>query len=145
MKQPDIAQILVGAEPQLQAVAGAARALILELHTSAVEIVWPRQRIASYGVGPRKMTEHCACIALHSKHVNLGFYAGATLDDPAGLLEGSGKQLRHVKLYALADARRPALRALIGAARSALAGADAWPNEEAPVGAAPAPKPDPGG
>ena len=31
-------------------------------------------------------------------HVNVGFFHGATLPDPAGLLEGTGKYMRHVKL-----------------------------------------------
>ncbi|WP_284219945.1 DUF1801 domain-containing protein [Brevundimonas denitrificans] len=31
-------------------------------------------------------------------HANVGFFYGASLDDPAGLLEGSGKRMRHVKL-----------------------------------------------
>lgn len=31
-------------------------------------------------------------------HVNVGFFYGAALKDPAGLLEGSGKRMRHVKL-----------------------------------------------
>jgi hypothetical protein len=31
-------------------------------------------------------------------HVNVGFFRGAELADPAGLLEGSGKFMRHVKL-----------------------------------------------
>src|SRR5262245_4474130 len=31
-------------------------------------------------------------------HANVGFYYGAMLADPAGLLEGAGKRMRHVKL-----------------------------------------------
>lgn len=31
-------------------------------------------------------------------HVNVGFFQGASLEDPAGLLEGNGKRMRHVKL-----------------------------------------------
>lgn len=31
-------------------------------------------------------------------HVNVGFFQGARLQDPAGLLQGSGKRMRHVKL-----------------------------------------------
>jgi hypothetical protein len=31
-------------------------------------------------------------------HVNVGFFYGAMLDDPAGLLEGAGKRMRHVKV-----------------------------------------------
>jgi hypothetical protein len=34
-----------------------------------------------------------------SKHVNIGFFQGAALDDRAGLLEGTGKRMRHVKLH----------------------------------------------
>lgn len=33
-----------------------------------------------------------------SAHVNVGFFYGAALEDPDGLLEGSGKRMRHVKL-----------------------------------------------
>ena len=31
-------------------------------------------------------------------HVNVGFFRGTDLPDPAGLLEGNGKYMRHVKL-----------------------------------------------
>jgi hypothetical protein len=31
-------------------------------------------------------------------HTNVGFFYGAHLDDPGGLLEGAGKNMRHVKL-----------------------------------------------
>ncbi|HJW42356.1 MAG TPA: DUF1801 domain-containing protein [Rhizomicrobium sp.] len=31
-------------------------------------------------------------------HASVGFYQGAALADPAGLLEGEGKRMRHVKL-----------------------------------------------
>src|SRR5437867_6275124 len=31
-------------------------------------------------------------------HVNVGFFRGAEIDDPAGLLEGTGKFMRHVKI-----------------------------------------------
>ena len=31
-------------------------------------------------------------------HMNVGFFYGAELEDPTGLLEGSGKRIRHVKL-----------------------------------------------
>jgi hypothetical protein len=31
-------------------------------------------------------------------HVNVGFFQGASLDDPADLLQGMGKRMRHVKL-----------------------------------------------
>jgi hypothetical protein len=49
-------------------------------------------------------------------HVNVGFFRGAELADPAGLLEGTGKFMRHVKLIPGRDIDAAALRALIEAA-----------------------------
>jgi hypothetical protein len=49
-------------------------------------------------------------------HVNVGFFQGAELADPAGLLEGSGKFMRHVKLRPDAPIDAAALTALIEAA-----------------------------
>jgi hypothetical protein len=39
-----------------------------------------------------------AYVDVFKSHTNIGFFYGAHLDDPAGLLEGSGKNMRHVKL-----------------------------------------------
>ena len=49
-------------------------------------------------------------------HVNVGFFQGAALADPAGLLEGSGKRMRHVKLHAHRNDSAAALEELIEAA-----------------------------
>lgn len=49
-------------------------------------------------------------------HANVGFFHGAELVDPMGLLEGSGKRMRHVKVKPNADLNSRALGALIDAA-----------------------------
>ena len=49
-------------------------------------------------------------------HVNVGFFQGAALDDPAGLLEGAGKRMRHVKLRPAQPVNAAALGELIVAA-----------------------------
>lgn len=49
-------------------------------------------------------------------HVNVGFFSGAELDDPAGLLEGTGRRMRHVKVKPGVDLNVAALSALIHAA-----------------------------
>jgi hypothetical protein len=49
-------------------------------------------------------------------HVNVGFFLGTSLEDPAGLLEGSGRFMRHVKLRAGDAVDEKALRTLIRAA-----------------------------
>lgn len=49
-------------------------------------------------------------------HANVGFFLGAELPDPARLLEGAGKLMRHVKLNPEAALNAAALRRLIDAA-----------------------------
>jgi hypothetical protein len=49
-------------------------------------------------------------------HVNVGFFQGASLKDPAGLLQGAGKRMRHVKLVWGAPVNVAALNDLIAAA-----------------------------
>jgi hypothetical protein len=46
-------------------------------------------------------------------HVNVGFFRGAELADPSGLLEGTGKFMRHVKLRPEGDVDETALMKLI--------------------------------
>jgi hypothetical protein len=49
-------------------------------------------------------------------HVNVGFFYGALLEDPAGLLQGSGKRMRHVRIQPGAHIDTRALCNLIDAA-----------------------------
>jgi hypothetical protein len=61
-------------------------------------------------------------------HVNVGFFNGADLADPAALLEGNGKRMRHVKLKPGCEVNAAALGDLITAAyidiEARLGGAD---------------------
>jgi hypothetical protein len=108
-------QIIEGCDPAIAAIASALKARITAMHRDHVEIVWPRMKIASYGIGPKKMSEHYAYIAPQIKYVNLGFYRGASLTDPAGLLEGAGKNLRHIKIRSLSQVSKKALAELLQA------------------------------
>jgi hypothetical protein len=57
-----------------------------------------------------------ATVNVFKAHVNVGFFRGAGLDDPAGLLEGTGKRMRHVKLKPGAMPDEAALERLIESA-----------------------------
>lgn len=57
-----------------------------------------------------------AYVNVFRAHANVGFFLGAELDDPAGLLQGNGKRMRHVKLRPGAAVDVAALSALIDAA-----------------------------
>ena len=59
-----------------------------------------------------------AYVAVFMAHVNVGFFYGMALEDPAGLLEGSGKRMRHVKLRPGDEVDSTALGALIEAAHT---------------------------
>ena len=52
-------------------------------------------------------------VGVFKAHVNIGFFFGAELEDPAGILEGNGKRMRHVKVKPGAQLNFAALRALI--------------------------------
>ena len=57
-----------------------------------------------------------AYVAAFKAHASIGFYQGASLPDPAGLLQGEGRRMRHVKLRWGAPVDEEALGALIAAA-----------------------------
>ncbi len=57
-----------------------------------------------------------AYVDAFSAHVNIGFYEGASLPDPLGLLQGAGKRMRHVKLRWGEPVDEVALTALIATA-----------------------------
>jgi hypothetical protein len=91
-------------KPDLKPICGVLRDSIRSLHPGVVETVWTQQKLASYGVGPKNMSEHYAYISPHKHPVNLGFYWGTSLPDPAGLLGGTGKHLRHVRIMTVIEA-----------------------------------------
>ena len=103
---------------QGRATAEAIRRLVHRLHPDVVEVVWPHQGTVGWGVGPKKMSEHYAYLAVHAGHVNLGFYRGASLPDPSGLLGGPGKAMRHVRIDDPGAVDRPEIEALLREARA---------------------------
>ena len=109
-------EVIASATPEIQYLARAARALLADVMPGITEVPWARQKIAGYGVGPKKMSQHFCYIAPFKKHLNLGFMYGSALPDPENLLEGKGADLRHIKIRRMAQLDDPALRALIVAA-----------------------------
>ena len=106
-------EVIANSPPEIQAMAHAARQLLADVMPGITEVPWARQKIAGYGVGPKKMSQHFCYIAPFKKHLNLGFMYGARLPDPENLLEGKGADLRHIKIRQAADLQKPAVRELI--------------------------------
>jgi hypothetical protein len=109
---------LPDAPPAVQAIFHQLRELIAAVHPTATEVIRAGDRAASYGWGPKKMSEAYVYLMPHAAYVNLGFYHGVALPDPAGLLAGTGKKMRHVKVRSQEAAARPELRALVLAAKA---------------------------
>jgi len=114
--QGTFGELLESVEPDLAAIARRLRAIIRAVDPNTVETVRLGDNAATYGIGPKKMTDGYAYIMPMRGYVNLGFYQGAMLPDPQRLLEGTGKGLRHVKIRSLSQVTRPAIRALVAAA-----------------------------
>ena len=102
--------------PEVAALVTAADELIRRTDPAAVRVVWPHQKTVGYGVGPKKMSEHYAYLAVHPRHVNLGCNYGAHLDD-GGLLEGTGQNMRKTTVRTADDLTDPRLVPLLHAAR----------------------------
>ena len=104
-------------EPHAPAVAEAARALrtvIAAAFPEAVEQVDFGNKLLAVGKS-MAMRDLAFAIIPHSAHVNLQLPDGVDLPDPEGLIEGTGKRIRHVKVRSVEAASSPAVRAIVDA------------------------------
>ena len=67
------------------------------------------------GAGSRATDMRFAVLPIGASGVNLAFSHGTSLPDPRGLLEGTGKSIRHVLLGTASELESPAVRELIEA------------------------------
>lgn len=118
MTDADLATLLEPHSPAIRDVFGALRALAREVMPDAQEQVDQPDRVLAWGFGPPggvRMSGFAVGLIPHTAHVNVQLADGALLPDPDGIVEGTGKRIRHVKCRSLDDVARPALRALIEA------------------------------
>jgi hypothetical protein len=108
----ELNRFLVNYREEVQQLARMARALVLDVFPAAVEQVDPPSRIIAYGVDRTYRGLVCA-IAPQRTYVNLMFARGTDLADEEGLLEGTGRRARHVKIRREEDAERPGVRVLL--------------------------------
>ncbi len=103
----------------IQDLALSLRSLVLEEMAPCHENIYDAYNAVAIGYGPTdRLKDGIFHIAVYSSHVNLGFNHGATLDDPRGILKGTGKQIRHITIKTPADLARPELRGYLRRARN---------------------------
>jgi hypothetical protein len=94
----------------------AARRKVRKAAGACSELVYATYAISSVHTYTGKLGGAFIHVAVYAKHVNLGFNRGAELEDPAKLLNGTGKLIRHVRLNVASDLQGKAIRDLIAAA-----------------------------
>ena len=108
-----------GAVPSdVREIADKLHTLILAFDRDVTIVPRAGEKSVAYGLGPKKMSEAYCYVMPQKGYVNLGFYHGAALPDPKGLLEGTGAKLRHVKVRSLEAAKNSAIMELVKAARA---------------------------
>ena len=115
MSEPTLDDLLANQTPDVQAMARRARELVLAALPDAIEKVHLGWRNVMFGVSPA-MSDQVFVIQPLKSRINLALFTGAGVPDPAGLLEGTGQSMRHVKIASLAALDDAALAALLAAA-----------------------------
>ena len=106
---------LLGEHPrELQAIERALRTTIRTAFPEAIEQVDFANKLIAFGRS-MKIRGLLFAIIAHKSHVNLQLADGALLPDPAGLIEGTGKRIRHVKIRSVEAGVSLEVRAIIAA------------------------------
>jgi len=104
-------------DPKHQAVIRAARKALWERLPTATELVYDNYNFFVIGYGPtERPSDAIISIAAAANGVGLCFIRGASLPDPAKILQGSGKQTRFVRLPSAEILKKPEVQALLKAA-----------------------------
>ena len=103
--------------PEIATLIRAARKKMRERLPQAVELVYDNYNFFVIGYGPSdRASEAIFSLAAQAKGVSLCFLHGAGLPDPKGLLKGSGKVVRNIRLETAAVLDRADVRALMTSA-----------------------------
>ncbi|HEX5015738.1 MAG TPA: DUF1801 domain-containing protein [Candidatus Limnocylindrales bacterium] len=112
--QKDFDTLLANHTPVIQETARALRQVLVAAFPEAVEQVDFGNKLLAVGKS-MAMRDLTFAIIPHSGHVNLQLADGLEVPDPTGLVEGTGKRIRHVKVRSVEAAAAPALRAIVDA------------------------------
>jgi hypothetical protein len=112
--EADVDRLLGEHSPELQAIERALRATIRGEFPDAIEQVDFGNKVIAFGRS-MKIRGLLFGIIAHKQHVNLQLADGADLPDPTGIVEGTGKRIRHVKIRTVEMAAVPPVIALIRA------------------------------
>lgn len=113
-----IGPLLDDSTPEVRAIFLAALDLVRDVMPDANEQLDLPDRLVAFGHGSpggTRLRDFVIALIPHRAHVNVQLADGALLENLDGLVEGTGKRIRHVKCRSVEDVGRPALRELIRA------------------------------
>jgi hypothetical protein len=111
---PELLEFLSAYDEKIVELTLAARRFVLTLAPGATEAIYDAYNAVAVGYSfTGRLKESFCHVAVYPKHVNLGFNHGAELADPRGILQGTGKQVRHVTIRKAADLNNDYLRRLV--------------------------------
>src|SRR5437879_3129842 len=94
---PEYVQFLSPFEPRVRDLALETRKLVLEEAPDCMELIYDAYNAVATGFSfTGRPSDSFIHIAVYARWVNLGFNRGSALDDPAGVLQGSGRWIRHI-------------------------------------------------
>jgi Domain of unknown function (DU1801) len=97
---PELLEFLSAYDEQIVKLALAVRRFVLSESPRATETIYDAYNAVAMGYSfTGRLKESFCHIAVYTKHVNLGFNRGVDLADPQGILQGTGKQVRHVTIH----------------------------------------------
>ena len=115
--ESQIAEFLAKYAPAIQADLREARGRLRALFPRGFELVYDNYNALVFGISPTERTSDAfLSIAGYPRWVTLFFLHGTKLEDPTGLLEGQGKQVRRIRLGRPSDIAAPEVAALIAQA-----------------------------
>jgi hypothetical protein len=119
-EDPRLTDALAKFAPAVRATILDVRAALRRRFPTAFELVYDNYNFFVIGYSATERPSDCVVsIAADANGVNLSFYRGAGVPDPAGLLQGSGKQNRFLRLpEGAASLAGPSVAALLDAAEA---------------------------
>ncbi len=111
--RPTPEEFLADYPPEMQTLAERLRALVRRAIPDAMEAVYPGWKLIGYRRPVQGGSAYFAYVAPQAAGVALGFEYGILMDDPHGLLEGSGSQVRYVMVSRPGQVHAKALVPLI--------------------------------
>ena len=104
-------------DPHIRKLALSARALLLEEAPDASELIYDAYNAVATGYTfTGRPSDAFVHLAVYARWVNLGFNRGVELEDPQGVLQGSGRWVRHIRVSEPADLAKPPVRSFVKAA-----------------------------